>query len=145
MLGIDIGVDAIRLIELDKKRGHYRVRSHGYQQLNAGDANSVDEALRQVVRDAAPRARQAAIALPHSAILQKQIHVDSVCTEEDIEQYLKQTLFSAPNAAAPSGYFDFHIVGDGAFDPEKMGVHCVVAQKDIMESRMLAAHMRTRI
>ncbi|MBZ5487190.1 type IV pilus assembly protein PilM [Halomonas aquamarina] len=96
LIGIDIGSTAVKLLEVKKSRGTYRVESYAIRPLAKGtvvdghieDADDVTQALVQALDEARPATRKAAIALPAHLAITQTLVFPAELDEQAIEERL---------------------------------------------------------
>src|SRR5688572_17054708 len=93
VLGIDISSTSVKLLELSRSGGRYRVESYAVEPLppnsvvekNITDAELVGEAIRRAVAKSGTKTRNAACAVAGSAVITKIITMPSGLSEEEME------------------------------------------------------------
>src|SRR5690606_19901138 len=97
LLGIDISSTAVKLLELSKSGGRYRVESYGVEPLPANsvqeknivDVEGVGDAIGRLVSRTRPGTKLAAVAVAGSAVITKMIEMDADLSEDDRENQRK--------------------------------------------------------
>ncbi|WP_141317097.1 type IV pilus assembly protein PilM [Halomonas halmophila] len=143
MLGVDIGVSAVKLVELRMARGAMRLCGHGVAALPRGavsdgrihDTDGVVEALQRVRRQAGTRAQCASVAVPAEAAIIKSLSFPVGLTEDELEAHLQ--LESDQHIPFPFSEvsFDFQLLGASADDPEQQAVLLVACRREAVEQR----------
>ena len=93
LLGIDISSSSVKLVELDRdKTGRLVLEACALETLEPGwvtegnieKFDEVAEALRRLVKKSGSRAKNAALALPPSAVITKRITLPGGMTEQEL-------------------------------------------------------------
>jgi Tfp pilus assembly protein PilN len=102
-LGLEIGSDALRWVELEEERGRLTVRSSGATGLPAAREERAAEALRALVSERRWRGREVTVALPREAVTLRWLSLPTASREETsgmVELEAAQSLpFPAEEAA----------------------------------------------
>ncbi|WP_458524814.1 type IV pilus assembly protein PilM [Onishia taeanensis] len=93
LIGVDITSATVKLIELKRVRGQYRVESYAVRPLREGavverrirDIGAVAEALERAVVQAQPSTREACVAVPAGAAITKTLILPASLSDEEIE------------------------------------------------------------
>ena len=97
ILGIDISSTSVKLLELSRTGSGFRVESHAVEPLPSEavaekviqDVEAVGEAVRNAVKKAGTRVKDAAVAVPGSAVITKVITMPATLGEEDMEAQIQ--------------------------------------------------------
>jgi type IV pilus assembly protein PilM len=93
MVGLDISSTAIKLLELSRSGGRYRVESYTVEPLPANsvveksiaDVEAVGEAIRRAVKRSGTKSKHAAVAVAGSAVITKVISMPSSVGDDEME------------------------------------------------------------
>jgi len=93
LLGLDISSTSVKLLELSRSNGRYRVEAYGVEPLpphamvekNISDVEGVGEAIKRVVGRAKPSARRASVAVAGSAVITKTIELEASLSDDQME------------------------------------------------------------
>ncbi|MGH8280080.1 MAG: pilus assembly protein PilM [Gammaproteobacteria bacterium] len=140
LVGIDISTSSVKLIELSKTGGTYKVETFGAEAMPFNaitdkvivDMDAVGDAVRKVVKRASPHTKQAAVAVG-GQVMTKTIQMPASLSDKDLgeqielqaDQYISQPL----NEVA----FDYEILGVSKQDPDLMDVLLVAARRENIE------------
>ena len=91
LLGIDISSTAVKLLELSRSGGRYRVESYGVEPLPANsvqeknivDVEGVGDAIGRLVSRTRPGTKLGAVAVAGSAVITKVIEMDADMNEDE--------------------------------------------------------------
>lgn len=142
VIGLDIGSSAIKLVEAEKKRGGWVVRS--FTSVNLPEDTIVDgeivnhaavvEAIKNLIRESGVRSRLVATSVAGSSVIIKHISIPKTSPKEvedqvywEAEQYIP---FDMKEIS-----LDFDIVQEDMGDG-KMDILLVAAKKDFIEKRL---------
>ena len=97
MLGLDISSTAVKLLELSRLGGEYRVEHHGMESLpenavvekNILDVQGVGEAIARLVSRSGTKVKQAAVAVAGSAVITRLIDMSADLDEREMEYQLQ--------------------------------------------------------
>ena len=97
ILGLDISSTSVKLLELSKSGGEYKVESYGVEPLpenavvekNISDVEGVGEAIERVVERCKTKVKLAAVAVAGSAVITKTIEMTSTLSEDEMENQLQ--------------------------------------------------------
>lgn len=97
LLGIDISSTSVKLLELSRSGGRYRVEAYAVEPLPANavveknlvEVEGVGLALARVLGKSRSSARQAAVAVAGSAVITKLVEMDAGLSDDELEAQLK--------------------------------------------------------
>lgn len=97
LLGIDISATAIKLLELSKSGGKYRIESYSVEPLpansvvekNIADTDAVGEAIGRAVKKSGSRTKDGAAAVAGSAVITKIIRMPAELSDDDMESQIQ--------------------------------------------------------
>lgn len=143
MLGIDISSTAVKLLELSKSGGRYRVESYGVEPLPANsvqeknivDVEGVGDAIGRLVSRTRPGTKLAAVAVAGSAVITKVIEMDGDLSEDDRENQLKVEADQYIPFPLDEVRMDFQVIGPSENNPEKVDVLLAASRTENVELR----------
>ena len=99
MLGLDISSTSVKLLELSRSGGKYRVESYGVEPLpnnavvekNISDVEGVGEAIARLVERSKTKVKNAAVAVAGSAVITKTIEMSAALSEQEMENEIQIT------------------------------------------------------
>ena len=97
MLGLDISSTSVKLLELSRSGGKYRVESYGVEPLpenavvekNIADEEGVGEAIQRLLERAKTKVKIAAVAVAGSAVITKTIEMSAGLSETEMENAIE--------------------------------------------------------
>lgn len=144
LIGVDISSTAVKILELSKKNGCYRVESYGLSPLSEGtiveknilDLEAVVTALTEAVDMANPSTLQGAIAIPSEMVIHKVISMDAALDDEerevqiriDAEQYIPFPLEQVS--------LDFAIIPEASSAPDQVQVLLAATRTEYIDARL---------
>lgn len=142
-LGIDISSTAVKLLELSRAGGRYRVESYGVEPLPANavqeknivDVEGVGDAIGRLVSRARPSVKTAAVAVAGSAVITKMIEMDGDLSEDEMESQLKVEADQYIPFPLDEVRMDFQVLGPSETNPEKVEVLLAASRIENVELR----------
>ncbi len=146
MLGIDISATAVKLVELGRTGGRYRVVSYATEPLppnsvvdkNITDAAAVGEAIGRAVRKSGTKTKTAAAAVAGSAVITKIIEMPANISEADMEFQISAEADQYIPFPLDEIALDFEIIGPNASNPERVDVLLAASRSDNVNLRVAA-------
>ncbi|MCK9237806.1 MAG: pilus assembly protein PilM [Thiopseudomonas sp.] len=97
LLGIDISSTSVKLIELSRSGGRYKVEVYAVEPLppnaviekNIAELEVVGQVITKLIAKSRTTLKQAAVAVSGSAVITKQIQMESGLSEDELETQLK--------------------------------------------------------
>ena len=149
VLGIDISSMAVKLLEFSRDGNGYKVESYGVEPLppnaisehNIADVDGVAEAIRRVVRRAKTKTKDAAVAVPASAVITKTIQL--VTAPNDAEMAGLVELEAPKYIPFPLSEinYDFEVLGPSEHDPALVDVLLVASRAENVDMRSAALEL----
>jgi type IV pilus assembly protein PilM len=140
LVGVDISTSSVKLIELAKAGGGYRVESFAAEAMPSNaitdkvimDVDAAGDAVRKAVKRASPRTKNAAVALSGN-VMTKTIQMPAKLSDKELgeqielqaDQYISQPLEEVA--------FDYEIMGPSQTDPDLVDVLLVAARRESVE------------
>jgi type IV pilus assembly protein PilM len=155
-LGLDISSTSVKLLELSKSNGRYRVEAYAVESLppnavvekNISDVEGVGEAVKRLVGRSKCSTRQAAVAVAGSAVITKTIEMDARLTDDEMETQIVAEADQYIPYALDEVAIDFEVQGPSARNPEQVEVLLAACRRENVELREAAldiAGVKTRI
>lgn len=143
LLGIDISSTAVKLLELSKSGGRYRVESYGVEPLPANsvqeknivDVEGVGDAIGRLVSRTRPGTKLGAVAVAGSAVITKVIEMDADMSEDERENQLKVEADQYIPFPLDEVRMDFQVIGPSENNPEKVDVLLAASRTENVELR----------
>ncbi len=149
LLGVDVSASNVKLVELvpGSKTG-MRLERYAIEPIERGavvDGNVekpevIADALMRAMRRSGTRTRNAAMALPSSAVIAKRILLPAGLLEEDYEVQVESEASQYIPFAIDEVNLDFQILGP-ARDPDDVEVLLAASRKEKVEDRVAIAEM----
>lgn len=143
LLGIDISSTAVKLLELSRSGGRYRVESYGVEPLPANsvqeknivDVEGVGDAIGRLVSRTRPGTKLGAVAVAGSAVITKVIEMDADMNEDERENQLKVEADQYIPFPLDEVRMDFQVIGPNESNPEKVDVLLAASRTENVELR----------
>ena len=150
LLGIDISSSAVKVVELvPGQKAPVRLQRYAIESIDRGaitDGNienpeQVAEALGRAMRRMSTRTREAAIAMPSSAVITKRITLPAGLREEDYELQVESEASQYIPFAIEEVNLDFQVLGPAANGDDEVDVLLAASRKEKVEDRVAVAEM----
>jgi len=146
LLGVDISSTSVKLLELSRSGGRYRVESYAVEPLppnsvmekSITDAQLVGEAIARAVKKSGTRTRLGACAVAGSAVITKVISMPANLSEEELEGQIQIEADQYIPYALDEISLDFSILGPSASDPGRIDVLLAASRSDNVDVRVAA-------
>ena len=143
MLGIDISSTAVKLLELSKSGGRYRVESYGVEPLPANavqeknivDIEGVGDAIGRLVSRTRPGSKSAAVAVAGSAVITKVIEMEAGMSEDEMEIAIRAEADQYIPFPLDEVRMDFQELGPSENNPERVDVLLAASRTENVELR----------
>lgn len=144
MLGIDISASSIKLVELGQdKSGAWVLERCAIEPLEKGSVSDgniekfedVAEALRRLVKKSGTKAKQVAMALPHTAVITKRIVLPAYLSEQEMELQVESEAGRYIPFPLDEVTLDFCVVGPNATSSEDVDVLLAASRREKVEDR----------
>jgi type IV pilus assembly protein PilM len=145
-LGLDISSTAVKLLELSKSGGRYRVESYAVEPLppnsvvekSVTDAEAVGEAIRRAVKRSGTRAKEAAVAVAGSSVITKVIAMPASLSEQELEAQIELEADQYIPYPLDEVNTDFQVLGPSEKNPDTVDVLLAASRSENVEMRVAA-------
>lgn len=146
LLGIDISSTSVKLLELSRTGGRYRVESYAVEPLppnsvvekNITDAELVGEAIRRALAKSGTKTKTAACAVAGSAVITKIITMPAELSEEDMESQIQIEADQYIPYPLEEISLDFQVLQPSEHEPDKVDVMLAASRSDNVDIRVAA-------
>ena len=146
LLGLDISSTSVKLLELSKAGGRYRVEAYAVEPLppnavvekNISDVEGVGEAIKRLVSRAKAGSKLAAVAVAGSAVITKMIEMDSSLNDDELENQITVEADQYIPYPLDEVAIDFEVQGLSPRNPEQVEVLLAACRKENVELREAA-------
>jgi len=138
LLGLDIGSDTIKLIDIDCTQSPMRLNNYAILPLPPGsieknevkDIRAVSQIIKQLYQQFNTKTKEIAIAIPRSAVILKNTTVNSRLSSSEIES--RVWLEANQNFPELIGglYLDYQILGPSSEDSAQLDLLMIACRKD---------------
>jgi len=143
ILGIDISSTSVKLLELSRSAGRYRVESYGVEPLPADavventiqDTEQVGAAIRRVITRSGTKANQAAVAVAGSAVITKTIEMSATLSEAELESQISVEADQYIPYSLDEVALDFEVQGPSLHSPDMCEVLLAACRSENVELR----------
>jgi len=145
-LGVDISSTSVKLLELSRSGGRYRVESYAVEPLppnsvvekNITDAELVGEAIGRAVKKSGTRTRTAACAVAGSAVITKIISMPANLSEDEMEGQIQIEADQYIPYPLEEISLDFEVLNLSETEPDKVDVLLAASRSDNVDRRVAA-------
>lgn len=156
LLGIDISSSAVKVLELSRVAGQYRVESFGVAPIPRGaikdheikDVTAIVEAVRQAVSHSKTALKQAAVSVSSSSVITQQLQLESELNEKELEAQLAFEASGYIPYPMSEVYSDFQVLGPSPTVPSHVDVLLVASrmeQVDVRSDILVEAGLQPRV
>ncbi|MFF7707560.1 type IV pilus assembly protein PilM [Pseudomonas sp. NPDC007930] len=146
LLGIDISSTSVKLLELSRSGGRFKVESYAVEPLpanavvekNIAELEGVGNALARVLVKAKTSTKAVAVAVAGSAVITKTIEMDAGLSDDEMENQLKVEADQYIPYPLEEVAIDFEVQGYSARNPERVEVLLAACRKENVEVRETA-------
>ncbi len=143
LLGIDISATAIKLLELSKSGGRYRVESYAVEPVpansvvdkNITDMEAVGEAIGRAVKRSGTKLKTAAAAVAGSSVITKVITMPADLSDADLESQIELEADQYIPFPLEEVSMDFEVIGPTADNPDRVDVLLAASRSENVELR----------
>jgi type IV pilus assembly protein PilM len=143
LVGLDISSTSVKLLELSRHGGGYRVESYGVKALpvgsviekNISDEGAVADAIRQVVSQSKCRLKDAAVAVAGSSVITKVIDMPAGMDEDALEAQITIEADQYIPFPLDEVSLDFEVLGSVEDNPEQVKVLLAACRRENVELR----------
>lgn len=149
MLGLDISSTSVKLLELSRSGGKYRVESYGVEPLpensvvekNIADVEGVGEAIQRLVERAKTKVKHAAVAVAGSAVITKTIEMPANLSEDEMENQLQVEADQYIPYPLDEVALDFEVLGPSPRSEDQVEVLLAACRRENVEMRQAAVEI----
>lgn len=146
LLGIDISSTSVKLLELNRSGGKFRVESYSVEPLppnsvvekNITDAELVGEAINRAVAKSASKTKTAACAVAGSAVITKIITMPAELSEDEMESQIQIEADQYIPYPLEEISLDFQVLQPSESEPDKVDVMLAASRSDNVDIRVAA-------
>lgn len=146
MLGLDISSTSVKLVELSKSGGEYKVENYGIEPLpenavvekNISDVEGVGEAIQRLVERCKTKEKLAAVAVAGSAVITKTIEMAATLNEVEMESLLQSEADQYIPYPLEEVALDFEVQGISPKSDEQVEVLIAACRRENVEMREAA-------
>lgn len=146
VVGVDISATAIKLLELSRSGGKYRVESYAVEPLpansvvdkNISDIDAVGEAISRAVNKSGSKTKFAAAAVAGGTVITKIINMPAGLSDADMESQLQVEADQYIPFPLEEVALDFEVLGPSAEGPERVDVLLAASRSENVDARVAA-------
>ncbi len=146
VLSIDISTAAVKLLELSRQGGRYRVESYAVAPLpkdavidkNITNVNMIADSIKVALKQSGSKLKQATVAVAGSAVMTKIITMDASLTDDEMEEQIMIEADQYVPYSLDEVNFDFEVQGINENNPEMVDVLLAASRKENVDNRVEA-------
>lgn len=146
LIGVDISSTAVKLLQLSRSGGRYRVEHYAVEPLppnavvekNIVEVEAVGDAVRRAVARSGTKTRHAAAAVAGSAVITKVIPMASDLSEEDLEGQIQVEANQYIPYPIEEVSLDFERIGPVRDNPEMSNILLAASRTENVDMRVAA-------
>lgn len=146
LLGIDISSTSVKLIELSRSGGRYKVEAYAVEPLppnaivekNIAELEVVGQVIARLVTKARTGVKHAAVAVAGSAVITKTIEMEAGLSDEELENQIKIEADQYIPYPLEEVAIDFEVQGATARSADRVNVLLAACRKENVEVREAA-------
>ena len=143
VIGVDISATAIKLLELSRGGGRYRVESYAVEPLppnsvvdkNITEMDLVGEAIARAVKKSGSKTKDAAAAVAGSSVITKIIEMPADLSDSDLENQIHVEADQYIPFPLEDVALDFEVLGPSAGTPDRVEVLLAASRSDNVDAR----------
>lgn len=143
MLGLDISSTTVKMLELSRQGSGYRVENYAVRALpansvvekNINDVEVVAQAIKATVQSSRTKIRDAAVAVPGSAVITKLIDMPAGLNEDAMELQISLEADQYIPYPLEEVALDFDIQGPSDTSPDQVKVFLAACRRENVETR----------
>ncbi|MCO4005451.1 pilus assembly protein PilM [Pseudomonas aeruginosa] len=152
LLGIDISSTSVKLLELSRSGGRYKVEAYAVEPLppnavvekNIVELEGVGQALSRVLVKAKTNLKSAVVAVAGSAVITKTIEMEAGLSEDELENQLKIEADQYIPYPLEEVAIDFEVQGLSARNPERVDV-LLAENVEVREAALALAGLTAKV
>lgn len=149
LVGIDITSTSVKVLELKRTAGSYKVESYAVEPLptnavvekNISDVDAVGNSIRRAMKRANSKTDFCAIAVPASAAISKLITMPSGLNDEDLESQVQLEADQYIPYALDEVELDFEVLGPTEGNPDTVDVLLAASRSENVDMRTTAVEL----
>ena len=143
MLGLDISSTTVKLLELSRQGNGFRVENYGVKALpansvvekNINDVEAVAQAIKATVHASRTKLKDAAVAVPGSAVITKTIEMPAGLSEDAMELQISLEADQYIPYQLEEVSLDFSVLGPSEKSPDQVAVMIAACRSENVEVR----------
>lgn len=143
ILGLDITSSSVKLLELSKSGGRYRVETYMVRPLppntvvekNISDSETLADTIRKLVAQAKPKTRDVAVAVPGSSVITKMIEMPAELNDQALETQIALEADQYIPYPLDEVALDFEVIGPSEINDSQVDVLLAACRRENVESR----------
>jgi type IV pilus assembly protein PilM len=143
LIGLDISSSAVKLVELSRQGGSYRLECYAAEGMPAGainektvvDVDAAGEAVRRTIKRAGSRVKHAAIAIGGAAVITKVITMPAGLKDKELGEQIELQADQYIPFPLEEVRYDYEVLGPGKGDGDMVDVLLAATRAENVEQR----------
>lgn len=143
LIGLDISTSSVKLIELSRRRGAYRIDSYAAEPMPRdavtdkaiADVDACGQAVKKALRRSGTRTRDVAVAIGGASVITKTILMPARLSDDERAQQIELQADQYIPYPIEEVRYDFAVTGPSAADPDMVDVLLVATRRENVENR----------
>ncbi|MDP1708977.1 MAG: pilus assembly protein PilM [Gammaproteobacteria bacterium] len=149
LVGLDISSTSVKLLELSRHNGHYRVEGYAVEPIATGavieksiaSPEAVGLAIQQAVRRSRTSAKHAAVAVAGSNVITKIITLPATLNDDDMATQIELEADHYIPYPLEEVNLDFEVIGPSERDPGVVDVLLAASRRENVDMRVSAVEL----
>jgi type IV pilus assembly protein PilM len=149
LIGLDISATAVKLLELTRNGGTYRVESYAVEALppnsvvdkNIADIEAVGEAIGRALKKSGSKLKNAAAAVAGSSVITKIIEMPANLSDSEMESQIQLEADQYIPFPLEEVAMDFEVLGVAESNPDRVNVMLAASRSDNVDARVGAMEL----
>lgn len=148
LVGIDISASSVKVLELSKTGGQYRVERYAVEPLPLNavvehaitEIEQVADAVERAVKRSGTKCRNAAVAVASSHVISKIIRMPAGLSEQDLQMQIEMEADHYIPYPLDEVNLDFQVLGTAEDNAEEVEVLIAACRKEIVDDYLAVIH-----
>lgn len=135
LVGIDFDVNTVRLLELSKTRTGLCVESYA-----VCSNDDISQAVNEAIKQSGVKSKLAVVGLPYSAVISRNIQLDTRLDDDEIESYLLMNMKKLTGFGVQDICMDFDRLEPVKNSPDKVNIEMIAAKREQVAAKKELMH-----
>lgn len=149
VVGLDISSSVVKLLELSRQNGGYRVESYAVENLppgavvdnNIADVEAVGNAIKKAIMKTGAKAKEGTVAVSGASVITKTISMPSSLSDREMEAQIEMEADQYVPYPLEEVNLDFEVLGQSEKNPEMLDVLLAACRAEHVDDRVAALNI----